>query len=509
MNELMRTWWAKISPWWNKYSKAQRRNIAIAAIAGLVCAIVVLWMVLRPHYVTILSGLDNKSLGEVDQKLQELKIPDRINGSSIEVPAADADKARIQIAMAGLPKSGYIGYSSIPNSFGMTKDQFDVQVLDALQQSLNQTIESIDGIESAQVHIVMPEQQLFVSQPESNAKASVFVQLGPGVQLSAAQVAGIQQLVAHSVKGLAPADVTVVDQNGVTLSNMSDTGSVGNQVTDELRIRQQVEQSMQSQLAQGLTQIVGPGNAVVIVHADLSFDKVTSKSKIYQPAPGSTTGLPSSTQTYKKSATSTSGNAVGGVPGQASSNPNLPSYAGSGNAAGGSSTSSETSQTINYDNSWVETTSNHDPMQIKGYTVSVLLNADNQSLTPNVVNQIRNFVATSVGQNAAAGANNNITVETVPFHQQGNNVLSSTNFGPLLYGSLAGAALLGAGWFVMRQRKRKRLAEMAEVQPIAEVEPLLERPMSEEERMKEELVRLANRKPEEFVSLLRSWLASD
>jgi flagellar M-ring protein FliF len=508
MNELLKTWWAKVSPWWNKYSKAQRRNIAIAAIGGLVCAIVVLWLLLRPHYVTILTGLDDKSLGQVDQKLTDLKIPHRIIGSSIEVPASDADEARVQIAMAGLPKSGYIGYGSISNSFGMTKDQFDIQVLDALQQSLNQTIESIDGIESAQVHIVMPEQQLFVSQPQYNAKASVFVQLGPGVQLSPAQVAGIQQLVAHSVKGLSPADVTVVDQNGVTLSNASNSGVAGGEVTDELRIRQQVEQNMQSLLAQGLTQIVGPGNAVVLVHADLSFDKVTSKSQIYQPAPGSTTGLPSSTQTYRKS-TTTTGNAVGGVPGQATSNPNLPSYAGPGSGGGGTSTSTETSQSIKYDNSKTETTTVKDPMQIKGYTVSVLLNADDPNLTPAVVNQIRNFVATSVGQSAAAGANNNITVETVPFHKQSSSGLASNSWNPLLYGSLAGAALLGAGWYVLRQRKRKQLDDMAEVRPIAEPEPLVERPLSDEERMKQELARLAHQKPDEFVSLLRTWLASD
>jgi flagellar M-ring protein FliF len=68
---------------------------------------------------------------------------------------------------------------------------------------------------------------------------------------------------------------------------------------------------------------------------------------------------------------------------------------------------------------------------------------------------------------------------------------------------------LGAGWYVLRQRKRKRLEDMAEVQPIAEPEPLGERPLSDEERMKEELARLAHQKPDEFVSLLRTWLASD
>lgn len=502
----------KLSPWWNKYSKAQRRNIAIAVISGLVCAVVILWLVMRPNYETIMAGLDNKSLGQADQKLKELNIADKINGSSIEVPSSQADEARMQLAMAGVPSgTGYIGYGSIQNSLGMTKDQFNIQVLDALQQSLNQTIQSIDGIEGAQVHIVMPDEQLFVSQPDNSATASVFVQVGQGVQLSAVQVSGIQQLVAHSVKGLSPNNVTVVDQNGVSLSGTSDDPTQGGDVNGELRIRQKVEQDLQSQLFQGLSQIVGPGNSVVVVHANVSFDQVTSKSQTYQPVPGSTTGLPSSSQTDKKSSTSTTGGATGGIPGQAGSNPNLPSYSGSGTGAGGSSSNTETSQSYTYDNNQTVTTTTNDPMQTKGYTISVLLNAADKNLTSNVVQQIRDFVATAAGQSAAAGANNNITVATVPFHTPNlSGGISTQNFNWGLWGPVAGAvALIGGGYVLLRKRKQDREEDLTSVQPISELEPLLNGPLTDDERMKDELSKMADRRPDEFVSLLRSWLAGE
>jgi flagellar M-ring protein FliF len=512
LNERLQQWWSRLTPFLDKYSRAQKRNIAIAVIAGLVCLIVILWMVLRPHYVTVMTGLDNKSLGEVQTQLQTLKIPNKIQGSSVEVPANQADTARVQLAMAGLPKSGYIGYGSISNSFGMTKDQFDIQVLNALQKSLNQTIDSINGVEAAQVHIVMPQQQLFVSQNTSDAKASVFVQLGNGVQLSPAQVAGIQQLVAHSVKGLTTANVTVVDQNGVTLSSAPGSAlGLQSSVSGELAYRQQLEQSLTTRLTTGLNQIVGAGNAVVIVHANVTFNQVSYKSHTYQAAPGSSTGLPSSTQVTRTTSNSTGGAIPGGPAGQASSNPNTSTYAGIG-ANGGNSTYSSSKSTTNYDNSWKDTQEVSDPVQINGYSVGVFLNQQDKQLTPAVVSQIKAFVASAVGSTTTTTttANNSISVVTVPFQQQ--VVQSSLNQRSrvLQWGVIgAGVLLLGGGWVIVRGRRRRRELEAKEAEARELEQSLSDLPESEDERMKGELATLANQKPDEFASLLRTWLAGD
>ncbi|WP_074951568.1 flagellar basal-body MS-ring/collar protein FliF [Alicyclobacillus macrosporangiidus] len=512
MNDKLRLGWSRITQWWGGMAPARRRNLAIAAAAGVLCLATVLWIVLRPNYVTIMSGLDAKSLGQVQSKLQDLKIPSRVEGSSVLVPARDADTARIQLAMAGLPQSsGYIGYASIPSSFAMTQDQFNVQVLDVLQQSLAQTIKSINGVTDAQVHIVMPDPQLFVSQPADTAKASVFLQLGPGVQLSSAQVAGIQQLVAHSVKGLSVDDVTVVDQNGVALSSptANSAGGATTQASAEIALRRQLEQTLTQQLTAGLNQIVGPGNAVVMVHANVTFDQVQSKAHTYQPAPGQTTGLPSSTQVTRKSSNSTTGSA-GGPAGQASSNPNLPTYAGSA-AGSGSSSSTETDTTTTYDNSYVDTVKNDDPVQLQGYQVAVMLNQNDAAITPAVVNQIRSFVTNAVGAKAGAGANNDISVVTVPFHGP---AVSSASAGwaqgwmPWAAAGGAVAALALAGWWWLRRRRGSdELA--AALEPQAALAELDQLPKSEDERMKEELLRFAERKPAEFAGLLRTWLAND
>jgi flagellar M-ring protein FliF len=469
----------------------------------VICLIVIVWMLSRPNYKTVVSGLDDKSLGEVQTKLQDLKIPDKIVGTSVEVPASQADTARVQLAMNGLPKSGYIGYSSITNSFGMTQDQFNIQVLDALQQSLNQTIESMDGIDTAQVHIVMPDQQLFVAQTQNNAKASVFLQVGSGVRLSAAQVSGIQQLVAHSVKGLSPTDVTVSDQTGATLSGQADASTSGQaSATNELDVRQQYEQKLTSQLTSQLNTIVGPGNAVVVVHAIMTFDQVQSDATVY------TAGPPSSSSVSRETSNSTSGASSTVPAGQAGSNPGLPTYAGSG-GSGGASTDSKSSTVTNNQNSVTRTQKQSDPVQINGYTVGVLVNSQSKNYNTALANQIKSFVATAVGMSVGNNSNNNITVQAVPFNQVATTGFSKQNSNLWMWAAIgAGLLLLGGGWLVSRRRKQS-LASVSEDIALPPLDTLEKLPASEDERMKDELMKLANHKPTEFASLLRTWLAGD
>ncbi|QQE81245.1 flagellar M-ring protein FliF [Alicyclobacillus sp. SO9] len=497
-----------MAPFLNRFSAKQKRNIAITFVAGIACLVAILWILLRPHYVTIMSGLSNKSLGQVQTKLEALKIPNEINGSSVLVPKSQANTARVQLATAGLPQSGYIGYSSIQSKFGMTQDQFNIQVLNLLQESLGQTIQSINGINGAQVHIVMPQKQLFVSQNTSTAEASVFVQLSPGTELSSAQVAGIQQLVAHSVKGLTTQSVSVVDQNGVTLSNSGGVGNVSGASTGEMGIRSKLEQQLQQQLQSELTTIVGSGNAVVSVHANVSFNQVKSTSKQYQPAPGQKTGLVASQQTTSSSSKST--NQSGGAAGQSSSNPNLPTYGTSGNGSNGAQ-STKRGSTINYDNNVKKTTTVQDPMQIQGYNVGVVLNASDKQITTQEIAQIKQFVSTTV---AGKGAVNSVFVSKMPFHPStatsslGNGGQSKT----LLWAAIGGGVLLvGAGVLLYRRRKNKEeVNETIAPQALQDLEEQLEQAgVSPDEQMKRQLAKLAKQKPDEFANLVRTWLVSD
>lgn len=509
MNETLRGMWTRVLDRWRSYGPNTRRNAIVIAVAVLAALSAILWLVSRPHYVTVMSGLDDKSLGQVETQLQQLKISDQIQGSSVLVPQKQANEARVQLAMAGLPQSGYIGYSGVGGSLGMTQDQFNIQVLDALQKSLNATISSIDGIQSAQVHIVMPQSQLFVSQPTSNAKASVFVTLGSGVQLSAAQVAGIQQLVAHSVTGLSVDNVTVVDQNGVTLSNLSGQTATLGSASTELGMREKVESDMTQKLTSGLRRIVGSGNSVVVVHAQVTFNQVKSSAHTLQNAPGQTQGFITSQQVNKSQSNSTNGPA-GGPAGQAGSNPNLPSYTAS-SGANGNSTSSQADTTTNYDFSTTDVQTTSDPMQIKGYSVGVFLNSSDKSITPAEVSQIKSFVSSLVGQ---SGTTNNISVSSVPFSQTntGTTALSPQKGRYTLYGASALLLLALIGGGIAWRRRRNRSTEPTDI--VGRVQETYEAsfeelPPTEDEMLRKQLVGMAQQRPDDFASLLRTWLSSD
>lgn len=515
MNESLKTLWTRFTPLVNRFNPRQRRNLIVTFLLGIISLGVILWIVTRPHYVTVLTGLDDKSLGQVQTELQTLKIPNEINGSSVLVPRSQATTAKVQLAEAGLPQSGYISYSSINSTFGMTQDQFNVQVLNVLQQSLDQTIESINGIENAQVHIVMPTQQLFVSQPTSTAKASVFVDVANGAQLSGVQVAGIQQLVAHSVQGLSTSDVSVVNQDGVTLSQ-TDTASGSDSLVPatEIQTRENLESQMQQQITNELNQIVGPGNAVATVYADVTFNQVKSTSHQYTVPPGQATGPIASQQTSNSTSTSGggTGNTTGGVAGQSSTNPNLSTYATTSGGATGSSSNS--SSNVTYDNSWVNTQTVNDPIQVNGYTVGVFLNAADKALTAQEVSQIQKFVTNAIGAQTGAHSTNSVFVSKVPFQNAASPGATPASGASKLYTfggiGLGALALLGGVVLFLRRRRTEDSAVAAQPQAIEELaDELNTKELSEEERRKLQLANLANQKPEEFANLVRTWLVGE
>lgn len=500
MNEVLK-YLMPVKTKWDAFAPRQKRNIVIILVCLVFCITVIAWMMTRPNYVTIMSGLDNTSLGQVQTELQTLKIPNQINGSSILVPKVDANEARVQLSEAGLPQSGFVDYSSIKSTYAMTQSQFNLQVLNVLQQSLEQTIDTMNGITASQVHIVMPQQSnMFISNQTSPATASVYLELGAGVQLSPLQVQGIQELVAHSVQGLSASNVSVVDQNGVSLSPNQQSGTSGLMSTAELQQRQQIEQQIQQQLQQGLDQILGTGNSVVNVNANVTFNQTESQSHTVTPVAGSQTGLPTSQQT--SSSSSTNGGGAGGIVGASTSNPgSATSYPGGGTT---NSTSTSSQSTTNYDNNYVNTKTVSDPIQIKGYSVGVVLNSADKSISPAVVNQIKSYIQSTVGNQP--GLSNNVTVSSVPF--KANTIAFPPTPKPWLKWAIEGAAaLVIAGIVLAMLRRRKKPGEPPmQTTPMLELQDDTLRVDDTTGYVKRKVSKMAEENPDQFSNLVRNWL---
>lgn len=512
MNFDLAAWLNRAKAYYSGLEGRQRRNLWIIAIIVLLLVIILSSVLLNPNYETVFSNLDAKSAGQITQKLDESKIPYQLQGTDILVPASMADQARIDMAMDGLPSSGTIDYSQIfqGSTFGMSDQELTLQVLNVLQGRIAQSIESINGIEDAQVNIVMPQTQSFLD-PSTNygAKASVLVTVGAGASLDPGQVAGIQQLVAHAVQGLNASDVTVVDQYGNDLSAAnggggSSFGATGsNAVSAELAAQMQVEQQLQTQLQNTLQNLVGQGNLSVIVHANVSFNQVSTQSHQVQAGPPLSAQAASSTS-------SGGGSGTGGVAGQATQNSNLVTYGSSGN--GGQSQSSQRSSTTNYDNSYTDVTSTGQPMQIQGYTVSVLVNSNAVTLSPTLRQTLQSLVLTAIGQTASRRVVPTVTVAALPF-APGIGVLagqSSPLTGPLGIG--AGVALLllvGGGLLLARRSRRRKQITSQAIESLSAASLVNAPEETPEGAISRQLKDLAVRRPDAFASLLRSWLAEE
>ena len=235
-------------------------------------------------YATLYSGLDEAEAGEVVSYLSENKVSYQItgNGRTIEVPSSEVYKARLSLASQGLPRGGNIGYSIFDQSnLGMTDFLQNLNFRRALEGELTRTIMQLNEVRAARVHIVMPKERLF-KEDQKEATASVVLKLS-GIGLSKQQVAGISHLVASSVEGLKPANITILDYSGNLLSSGQEADQVAGLSSSQLEVSKQVELYLESKAQTLLDGVLGARKAIVRVIADLDFSQLERTSETFDP----------------------------------------------------------------------------------------------------------------------------------------------------------------------------------------------------------------------------------
>ncbi|HTW09115.1 MAG TPA: flagellar basal-body MS-ring/collar protein FliF [Acidimicrobiales bacterium] len=267
------------------FSSGQKAVLGVAVLAVLVGGYLFMSWAGKPSYVPLFSNLSSSDAAAITQKLSANKVPYELaeGGEQVLVPETDVNQQRLDMAAAGLPSTGSQGYSLLDTA-GVTTSEFQQQVeyQQAVSDELEQTIESITGVQSAEVSVVIPQQSLFATTNDQPS-ASVLVSLQPGASLTAEQVQAIVHLVASSIEDLSPGQVTVVDQNGDVLSAPgTDSGEVAAGTMDQ-QATQTYEQNLDDSLQDMLATVLGPGNAVVQTNAQLDFDQTQISSQIYNP----------------------------------------------------------------------------------------------------------------------------------------------------------------------------------------------------------------------------------
>ena len=247
--------------------------IGFIALIGLAALI---WMVVSaPPSRTLFSGLTDQEKGAVVEALNTGGIAYEIDRSTgaIAVSEADYHQARMMLAGQGLPRSGPSGDEMIGNlPLGASRAVETERIRSARELDLARTIEGIDVVQSARVHLAVQSPSVFVRE-QPQAAASVMLTLASGRTLGDAQVQAIVHLVASSVPGLAPEGVSIVDQNGRLLSRRGDANSLGDQ---QLEVQSAVEERYRQAISTLLTPVLGAGNFTAEVNAEMDFSETQS-----------------------------------------------------------------------------------------------------------------------------------------------------------------------------------------------------------------------------------------
>ena len=285
MGEAVNRFRYQLQTFFLNLSPSQKLLLIGAISVALALIIVLLVWTGRPSYDILFADLSKKDAAEIIDKLKEKKIDFRLEegGKTILVPSGKVYELRLEFASMGLPEEGVIGYEIFDKSnIGMTDFLQKLNYRRALEGELTRTIEEIDAVEKARVHIVIPETRLF-QEDQKQPTASVILKLNRARSLSPAKVNGIAHLVASSVEGLEPENVTIVDTRGRILSNNNNPDDLLTMSATQLDFRKKVEDYLTQKAQSMLDRVFGPGNAIVRVNADLDFNQVKKTIEQYDP----------------------------------------------------------------------------------------------------------------------------------------------------------------------------------------------------------------------------------
>jgi len=399
---------------WAGLNRGQRLGLGVVATALLGLILVVSTIGHGADSAVAFSGLSTDDMAAIVTKLKDAKIPYELgDGGVIRVPSGQVQDARLATAgmgLSGKPAAG-AGFELFNQpSFGQTEFTQKVNYQRALENELARSIDQMDAVDSARVHLVMPQQTLFTTQQQPTT-ASVMLKLKPGKRLDNAQASSISNLVAGSVEGLKTQNLTIVDVNGNTLTTDSGSDLTGLS-SKQLEAQRTYETTTERTLQAMLDQVLGSGKANVRVSALMNWDQTEQTNETFTPSDPTQTPVRTSHDISEITNGGTGAAAAGGVPGAASNNGAVPTYQG---GTGTTAASTKTDNQTTYELNKVVQKIVRAPGSVTRLSVSVVL--DDDPTNPNAA--LRQSVQDAV--NAAAGIDPTrgdvLTVTSLTFDQ--------------------------------------------------------------------------------------------
>jgi flagellar M-ring protein FliF len=366
----------------------------------------------------LFTGVAPEDASAIVQKLKEAGVDYRlpVEGGAVLVPSARLAELRINMAAAGLPKTGRIGFELFDKTnLGATEFTEHINYQRALEGELERSVMSLAEVEQARVHLTFPKDSVFL-ESQQPAKASVLVKLRPGVRLAPQNVQAIDNLVSAAVEGLSPDAVSVLDMNGNLLGRPKPPGSLDGAELSEsaLDYRHHMEADLLAKVNSTLEPLLGADKFRANVSVECDFSGAELSEELFDPEH-------SVMASSQRTEDSSGGSTAGGVPGTASTLPRPTSR-----PASGSNRVSRTTENIAYQTSRTVKKTRLPAGVLRKMSLAVLVDQsvtwekDGKIMkkvlappTPETMKIIHDVVAGVTGFNADRG--DQLVIETLPF----------------------------------------------------------------------------------------------
>jgi len=453
------------------------RPVKVFTVTTLVAAIALASYVsirsANPSYAVLYANMDREDAAAVVAKLKEMKVPYKVEGegTTVEVPEAQARELRLELAGAGLPRGGSVGFESFDKMrLGATEFEQRILYRRALEGELARTIGSLAAVQSARVHLVLPEKSVFVSRNEP-ASASVVVKLRSGRTLGGGEIGSIVHLVSSSVAGLTPDRVALVSTDGTVLHKPRRPGDeAGGSDDDRASQTRSLEATLEERARGMVEKMVGAGHVDVRVTAELDTARTERTEDRFDPAK-------SALRSEERSIERVGEDAAGatGVPGAQS---NLPT--GDARVDGGAVTPGAVreSHTRNFELDHVVEKRFIASGTLRRVTVAVVVDGVPVTGAPRgkeEMDKISALVRSAVGADDKRG--DLVTVESVPFLAPAPEptmpappapfVFEPRRHGPYAAGAAVAALALVIVMAVLLRRRSRRMSAEAAVAKVA------------------------------------------
>ncbi|EMG90756.1 flagellar basal-body MS-ring/collar protein FliF [Helicobacter pylori] len=298
----------------------KKQKIALIAAGVLITALLV-FLLLYPFkekdyaqggYGVLFERLDSSDNALILQHLQQNQIPYKVlKDDTILIPKDKVYEERITLASQGIPKTSKVGFEIFDTKdFGATDFDQNIKLIRAIEGELSRTIESLNPILKANVHIAIPKDSVFVAK-EVPPSASVMLKLKPDMKLSPTQILGIKNLIAAAVPKLTIENVKIVNENGESIGEGDILENSKELALEQLRYKQNFENILENKIVNILAPIVGGKNKVVArVNAEFDFSQKKSTKETFDP-----NNVVRSEQNLEEKKEGASKKQVGGVPG--------------------------------------------------------------------------------------------------------------------------------------------------------------------------------------------------